>query len=148
MHSSLLQETSTQTLDPKDMHDHIDRLRNYRHLQRSLTTAMEECIKGAPVYLKLEARYTCVLVCVMQAQCNDTTVNEEAKHIMPEAICIGDNNGIFLTESVNSASKLQGSSLVAEMNNGFRMSGYSKIEYSVFQVANVYCTLCTSYIPE
>lgn len=64
------------------MHDH---LRNYNWLREGLHTAMEDCLSGAPVYLKLEARYmrhasVCVLysVCVicMHARCNDVHYNQ------------------------------------------------------------------------
>ena len=48
------------TLDPKDM---PDCLRNYTWLRRSLNMAMEECLRGAPAYLKLEARYVYMIQC-------------------------------------------------------------------------------------
>ena len=47
-----MQKTSMPPLE--DMHH---RLRNYNRLQESLHKAMEECLRNAPTYLKLEARY-------------------------------------------------------------------------------------------
>ena len=37
----------------EDMHHH----RNYHRLEESLHTAMDECIRSNPVYLRIEARY-------------------------------------------------------------------------------------------